>query len=62
MLEKHLSGYDESAHVPSRQDAASKLAPASPSSEATVDKVCAGLQSGEAASGSHGFVPLAFAT
>ncbi|CAM9201758.1 unnamed protein product [Ectocarpus fasciculatus] len=38
VLEKHLSGYDESAHVPSRQDAASKLAPASPSSEATVDK------------------------
>ncbi|CAN0085787.1 unnamed protein product, partial [Ectocarpus sp. 12 AP-2014] len=38
VLEKYLSGYDESAHVPSRQDAASKLAPASPSSEATEDK------------------------
>ncbi|CAM9397884.1 unnamed protein product, partial [Ectocarpus sp. 12 AP-2014] len=38
VLEKYLSGYDESAHVPSRQGAASKLAPASPSSEATEDK------------------------
>ncbi|CAB1113052.1 unnamed protein product [Ectocarpus sp. CCAP 1310/34] len=38
VLEKYLSGYDESAHVPSRQDAASKLAPASPSLEATEDK------------------------
>ncbi|CAM9137868.1 unnamed protein product [Ectocarpus sp. 4 AP-2014] len=38
VLEKYLSGYDESAHVPSRQDATSKLAPASPLSEATEDK------------------------
>ncbi|CAM9093241.1 unnamed protein product, partial [Laminaria digitata] len=30
VLEKHLSGYDEGAHVPSRKDAASKLAPAAP--------------------------------
>lgn len=39
MLEKHLSGYDENAHVPSRMDASSKLAPASASSGAMKDKV-----------------------
>ena len=30
VLEKHLSGYDERTHVPSRKDAASKLAPMAP--------------------------------
>lgn len=35
MLEKHLSGYDETAHVPSRNDAASKLAPPAPVPEIT---------------------------
>lgn len=41
VLEKYLSGYDEKAHVPSRMDAASKLAPAYASSDATTEKVCA---------------------
>ncbi len=41
VLEKHLSGYDENAHVPSRMDASSKLAPASASSDTTADKVWA---------------------
>ncbi|CAM9180110.1 unnamed protein product, partial [Hapterophycus canaliculatus] len=38
VLEKHLTGYDGHAHVPTRMDAASKLAPASPSSKRTGDK------------------------
>ena len=41
VLEKYLSGYDEDAHVPSRMDAASKLAPVCASSDATTEKVCA---------------------
>eukprot|EP00752_Nemacystus_decipiens_P002219 g2107.t3 len=38
VLEKYLSGYDENAHVPSRMDAASKLAPVCASSDATTEK------------------------
>lgn len=38
-LEKHLSGYDEAAHVPSRNDAASKLAPVAPPAGAVEDTV-----------------------
>ncbi|CAN0076746.1 unnamed protein product [Scytosiphon promiscuus] len=38
VLEKHLTGYDETAHVPTRIDAASKLAPASPTSWPARDK------------------------
>ncbi|CAM9309328.1 unnamed protein product, partial [Sphacelaria rigidula] len=37
VLEKCLSGYDETAHVPSRQDAASRLAPATPVLPETVE-------------------------